>query len=42
LGEFNYGEAKNTEGTELGPYKLDNGAVYEGNWLKGARHGRGK
>ena len=26
----------------LGPYELDNGAVYTGQWLEGSRHGRGK
>ena len=46
LGPFQYEDAKNIEDNthviKRGPYELDNGAVYEGQWTKeGLREGRG-
>ena len=45
LGSFKYEENKDLDNIELidrGPYKLDNGAIYIGQWSKdGLRYGRG-
>lgn len=45
LGKFEYDQPMSPSGKNLierGPYELDNGAIYVGEWTKdGLRHGRG-
>lgn len=44
-GPYNYSKDEsyaNIKGTALSPYKLEAGAIYEGEWLSGERHGKGK
>ncbi len=45
LGKFDYDQPSSPSSKNLierGPYELDNGAIYVGEWTKdGLRHGRG-
>ena len=44
IGAYNYSaqEFEDSESVYLGPYLLENGAVYDGQWKFGLRHGKGK
>mmetsp|Transcript_23481 Transcript_23481/g.20409 ORF Transcript_23481/g.20409 Transcript_23481/m.20409 type:complete len:198 (+) Transcript_23481:701-1294(+) len=44
IGAFDYNndEPEDNDLPRLGPYELENSAVYIGQWKKGLRHGRGK
>lgn len=45
LGNFKYPELKDKDLEKLptlGPFELENGAIYLGQWKQGSRHGKGK
>ncbi|KAM3129306.1 hypothetical protein pb186bvf_018593 [Paramecium bursaria] len=42
LGAFVYVKGEDSEAVYLGPYMIDNGAIYDGQWKFGLRHGKGK